>query len=77
MQVKRFMPFLEGSRQCVGMALARVNYTATLATLMSRFSFRLADDMGGPAGVRRSEVYFITVQPKDGLRMHCLPRASA
>jgi cytochrome P450 len=71
------MPFLEGNRQCVGMALARVNYTATLATLLSRFSFRLADDMGGPEGVRKSEAYYITVQPKDGLRMHCIPRPCA
>ncbi len=68
------MPFLEGNRQCVGMALARVNYTAALASLLSRFSFRLADEMGGPEGVRASEVYFITVQPVNGLKMHCIPR---
>ena len=29
---------------------------------------------GGAAGVRANEVYFITLQPKDGLMMHCLPR---
>lgn len=43
MQVKRFLPYGEGSHVCVGMPLARVNMLATLATLLGRFTFRLAD----------------------------------
>lgn len=44
-QVRRFMPFLEGSRQCIGMSLARMTTAATVAALLSRFTFRLADDV--------------------------------
>ena len=44
-QVKRFMPFLEGSRQCIGMSLARLNSGTALAALLSHFSFRLAADV--------------------------------
>lgn len=44
-QVKRFMPFLEGNRQCIGMSLAKLNYTTAVAMLLSHFTFRLADDV--------------------------------
>jgi len=44
-QVRRYMPFLEGSRQCVGMSLARMTTAATVAALLSRFTFRLADEV--------------------------------
>ena len=44
-QVKRFMPFLEGNRQCIGMSLAKLNYTTAVTLLLSHFSFRLADDV--------------------------------
>ena len=39
--VKRFIPFSEGSRDCVGQSLARLNLTTTLAQLFGSFSFRL------------------------------------
>jgi fatty acid synthase len=45
MQVKRFMPFLEGNRQCIGMPLAKLNLTTAVAVLLSHFSFRLADNV--------------------------------
>lgn len=44
-QARRFLPFLEGSRQCVGMSLARMTTAATLAALLSQFTFRLADSV--------------------------------
>jgi cytochrome P450 len=44
-QVKRFIPYGEGSRQCIGMGLAKVNVAGSLATLLSHFSFRLADEV--------------------------------
>ena len=43
MQVRRYMPWAAGSRNCVGMPQAQVTMQATLATLLSRFSFRLAE----------------------------------
>jgi hypothetical protein len=30
--------------------------------------------MGGPQGVRDNEVYFVTIQPKERLNMHAIPR---
>ena len=44
MQVRRYLPFSGGNRACVGMELARLNYTVALALLLSHFSFRLADE---------------------------------
>ncbi|KAK9837127.1 hypothetical protein WJX81_004899 [Elliptochloris bilobata] len=73
-RARRFMPFLEGSRQCVGMSLARMTTATTVAALLSCFTFRLSDDMGGPEGVRASEAYYVTIQPAEGLRMHAIPR---
>jgi hypothetical protein len=44
-QVKRFLPFLAGNRSCIGMELAKLNYTTAVASLLSRFSFRLSEDV--------------------------------
>lgn len=30
--------------------------------------------MGGAQGVRENEVYFVTIQPKERLNMHVIPR---
>ena len=42
---RRFLPFLTGARDCIGQSLAKMNYTATLALLLSAFSFRLAEEV--------------------------------
>ena len=42
---KRFIPFSDGPRDCVGRNLATMNITAVLATLLGHFSFRLADSV--------------------------------
>ena len=42
-QVKRFLPFSLGTRDCVGQSLARMNTTTTVAMLLARFKFQLAD----------------------------------
>ncbi|EIE22263.1 cytochrome P450 [Coccomyxa subellipsoidea C-169] len=72
---KKYMPFGEGMRACVGQSLAKMNYTAATALLLSHFSFRLADRMGGPEGVIASEMARITVAQRDGMWMHALPRS--
>lgn len=41
--VKRYIPFSEGARICAGRALADVYMTATLANLLSHFTFTLAE----------------------------------
>lgn len=40
---KKYMPFGDGMRACVGQSLAKMNYTAATALLLSHFTFRLAD----------------------------------
>ena len=40
------MPYAAGSRGCVGKPQAQVTMLATLAALLSRFSFRLAEKVG-------------------------------
>lgn len=42
---RRWFPFAEGPRNCVGQSLAQVTLPATLAILLSRFTFRLADEV--------------------------------
>lgn len=54
---KRYFPFAEGPRNCVGQSLAKVSLVATAATLLSSLTFRLADQMGGPEGVLKREQY--------------------
>ena len=39
---QRFLPFSQGSRDCVGQTLARLNLATTLAQLYGSFSFHLA-----------------------------------
>ncbi|KAK9816727.1 hypothetical protein WJX72_004273 [[Myrmecia] bisecta] len=71
---RRYAPFALGRRSCVGSNLANINLTCTLAQLLGYFTFRLADEMGGPEGVRAAERTAITVSPAMGMKMHCIPR---
>eukprot|EP00884_Botryococcus_braunii_P008881 jgi/Botrbrau1/17995/Bobra.0713s0002.1 len=73
----RYLPFGAGPRQCIGMALAKMNALTTLALLVSNFSFQLADRMGGPEGVLETTVERISVIPQGGMWLHCAPRSRA
>jgi cytochrome P450 len=42
---KRYFPFAEGPRNCVGQSLAQVTLPVTLAILLSRFHFKLAEEV--------------------------------
>ena len=46
-QVKRFIPFSIGPRDCIGQNLAKVNYQTTVPMLLSQFSFKLAEEVLG------------------------------
>ena len=50
---RRYLPFGDGMRACIGLSLAKMNYTATVALLLSHFTFRLADRVS-PLGYCRS-----------------------
>jgi cytochrome P450 len=49
-KVKRFYPFSEGRRDCIGQALAKTNYTAVLASLLGRFHFEMAPEVRPSCG---------------------------
>ena len=53
---RRFLPFSAGARDCVGQSLAKMNYTATLALLLSAFSFRLAEEVRPLAAIAMPRV---------------------
>ncbi|GAB4816064.1 hypothetical protein N2152v2_003110 [Parachlorella kessleri] len=71
----RWLPFGVGPRDCIGQSLARLNYTATLGTLLGHFSFKLAPEMEGPGGIAESDILCLTLQPANGLKMFAVPRA--
>ncbi|KAI3424890.1 hypothetical protein D9Q98_008274 [Chlorella vulgaris] len=71
---KRFLPFAAGLRNCIGQNLAKMNAHATLAVLLSRFSFQLPAELMGPGALWDLHANRLTMQPKDGLPMRCIPR---
>lgn len=71
---KRYFPFAEGPRNCVGQSLAKLSMVATAAVLTSRFTFRLADCMGGAAGVDEREMLCLITKLEGGMWMHAQPR---
>lgn len=71
---KRYFPFADGPRNCVGQSLAMTTLPTTLAHLLARFHFRLADSMGGAAGVAKREQYTLVVGIREGMFMHAEPR---
>ena len=71
---KRFFPFAEGPRNCVGQSLAMTTLPTTLAMLLSRFHFGLADSMGGAVGVAKREQYTLVTGVDGGMMMHAVPR---
>ncbi|KAF6260940.1 cytochrome P450 [Scenedesmus sp. NREL 46B-D3] len=72
-----FLPFSEGSRSCVGQALALVELKAVLAMLLGNFTFRLTPEMGGFAGVDEDARQAITLRPEHGLMMTLRHRSLA
>lgn len=47
-QGKRWFPFSDGPRNCVGQALAKMNMATTFAQLYSQYSFQLAEEVSMP-----------------------------
>eukprot|EP00891_Asterochloris_glomerata_P001568 jgi/Astpho2/1568/Aster-x1016 len=70
---KKYWPFSEGPRTCVGQSLGKMNVMATAAILFSHFTFSLAEEMGGSEGVLRSEKVASTTRPGNGIKVHAMP----
>ena len=71
---KRYIPFAEGPRNCVGQSLAKTNLVATLASLLPGYHFELDESMGGVAGVRAREQYTLVTGIDGGMMMRAIPR---
>lgn len=74
---KRYIPFAEGPRSCVGQSLAKTNLVATLASLLPGYHFELDGSMGGAAGVRVREQYTLVTGIDGGMMMRAIPRRVA
>lgn len=71
----RYMPFADGSRNCVGQHLAMLMLKVTTAYLASRFALRLAEEeMGGVAGALDRMRVNLTLEVEGGMWMHAEPR---
>ena len=49
-RAKRYIPFADGPRNCIGQSLAQTTLPITLGALLSHFSFRLADQVSRAPG---------------------------
>ncbi|KAK9827620.1 hypothetical protein WJX81_007168 [Elliptochloris bilobata] len=74
---RRFIPFSDGVRSCVGYPLARLNLVSSLAQLYGNFTFELAPEMGGAKGVADAERASITLACANGMKMACRERNPA
>ena len=73
-RAKRYMPFAEGPRNCVGQSLAKVSLAATMASLLPKFKFVLDGQMGGAAGVDGREQYTLVTGIDGGMWMRATRR---
>eukprot|EP00884_Botryococcus_braunii_P001148 jgi/Botrbrau1/11033/Bobra.92_2s0006.1 len=76
-KVKKFLPFADGVRSCVGLSMGQMAYMAAMARLLSNFSFKLHPEMGGAKGVRKAEEWRITIVCNKGIQMNAIPRPCA
>jgi len=67
---KRYMPFAEGPRNCVGQSLAKLSLATVVATLLQTFSFRLADEVA-LCRTRVSLPYPMAAHLEAPVQQHC------
>lgn len=67
---KRFVPFAEGPRNCIGQSLAKVSVPTTVAMLLGRFHFELDPQFDKDT----LDFAAVTLKPGNGLPMRCVPR---
>ncbi|GIL72393.1 hypothetical protein Vretimale_4204 [Volvox reticuliferus] len=73
---KRFMPFSDGMKSCLGQALGLMEVRTMLVVLLGRYRFELDPAMGGPEAVQRSMIMSLTLKIKGGLRLLFTPLCS-
>ena len=76
-RIRRYLPFSSGIRSCIGQNLAQMNMLATLATVFSRFEFKISDELNSDAAQYELQITRITTFPDwhgQGLPVLCRPR---
>eukprot|EP00878_Enallax_costatus_P000623 GHUV01000725.1.p1 GENE.GHUV01000725.1~~GHUV01000725.1.p1 ORF type:complete len:552 (+),score=175.13 GHUV01000725.1:213-1868(+) len=71
-RVRRFAPFSDGLKNCLGQALGLMEVRTVLATLLSRFWFEMAPSMGKPEQVKKNQQIALTLKMKEGLSLIAL-----
>ena len=66
-QLRHFMPFAAGPRNCVGQSFALMEAKIILAMLLSRFSFDISPNY------RHAPVNVLTLKPKHGVLVRLTP----
>eukprot|EP00877_Chromochloris_zofingiensis_P012409 jgi/Chrzof1/7421/Cz02g23030.t1 len=69
--VRRFIPFSDGLKNCLGQSLGLMEVRTVLATLLARFWFELAPSMGKPEQVKKNQQIALTLKIKGGLKLIC------
>ncbi|KAG2422014.1 hypothetical protein HYH02_015545 [Chlamydomonas schloesseri] len=70
---KRYMPFSDGMKSCLGQALGLMEVRTALVVLLGRYSFSLDPGHGGAEAVRRSMIMSLTLKIRGGLRLVATP----
>ncbi|GIL43618.1 hypothetical protein Vafri_1274 [Volvox africanus] len=70
---KRFMPFSDGMKSCLGQALGLMEVRTMLVVLLGRYRVDLDPSVGGPEAVQRSMIMSLTLKIKGGLRLVFTP----
>mmetsp|Transcript_38956 Transcript_38956/g.86652 ORF Transcript_38956/g.86652 Transcript_38956/m.86652 type:complete len:374 (+) Transcript_38956:2712-3833(+) len=71
---KRFIPFSDGMKNCLGQSLGLMEVRSVLVVLLSRFRVELDPSMGGSETVRSNMIMSLTLKIKGGLRVSLTPR---
>eukprot|EP00884_Botryococcus_braunii_P017299 jgi/Botrbrau1/4252/Bobra.0044s0047.1 len=75
-RVRKFHPFGDGQRNCVGQNLARMNVPTAVAMFVSHFHLSLDESVAGKA-IEDLEAMRITLQFKESLPVRCNPRIAS
>ncbi|CAL8464888.1 g4423 [Coccomyxa elongata] len=72
-KVRRFNPFGQGLRNCLGQQLARMNVPTAIAMFVSNFKLELTPEDANKS-IEELEILKGTLQPSTGIHMICTPR---
>ncbi|KAL0038458.1 hypothetical protein WJX77_007162 [Trebouxia sp. C0004] len=66
-------PFSTGPRNCIGQSLALAELRTVLAVMIGHFLFKLPEGVQREAFIKEEEVWWVTLQAKNGVRLNVQP----